>query len=345
MSGNPNPLNQESIESSSVHQYGGSGAPHPSDSSVFKVLGIYHDPRMKVDFDEMRAKPEIVLDHHSIVPDIRREGPILSGRVYGDGGKDASKYVDRIEKGYRLNNFDNGYGKMHFHYFFEDLKTEMHKMPTAFAEASISTADWDQLCNQFCQIRGRADRKDRMTEYSFMDAPFKPLNRQINMFVMLTMTCTPQYTADDFYDKDGNEVKSTKESAMPCIIAFVFSLLLIPLYIIATILQLCFGPDTGPSPQNLEYLEAKFSDLTTAVETVNIEATLETELKAFADEINQKYNPRGIYCAVRVERDAQYHEYTCICTGDGLHSLSGHLHLEGDSVMHHNQFLLYFYKN
>lgn len=329
----------------SIHDGGSGTAPFPSDPSVFKILGIYHDPRMRVDFDEMRAKPGIVLDHHSIVQNMQREGPTLSGMVSGNGGGDASTYVDKIKKGYRLNNFDNGYGKIHFHYFLEDVKREMQKMPTAFAEAGISTADWNHLCTQFFQIRGRADRKDRMTEYSFMDVPFKPLNRQINMFVMITMTRTPQYTADDFFDKDGNEVKSTKESPMPCIIALVFFLLLIPFYIIATILQCCFGPDTGPSPENLEYLEAKFSDLTTVVETVNIDATLETELKAFADEINQKYNPRGIYCAVRVERDVQYREYTCIYRdSDRHHDLKGHLHLEGENVIHHDQFLLYFYK-
>ena len=45
---------------------------------------------------------------------------------------------------------------------------------------------------------------------------------------------------------------------------------------------------------------------------VNIKEILETELKAFADELNQRYNRRGIYCAVLVERDVQYHEYTCI---------------------------------
>ena len=36
---NPNPLSQESIEASSIHQHDGSGtAPFPSDPSVFKPL-------------------------------------------------------------------------------------------------------------------------------------------------------------------------------------------------------------------------------------------------------------------------------------------------------------------
>ena len=82
--------------------------------------------------------------------------------------------------------------------------------------------------------------------------------------------------------------------------------------LLSCLAQPCLGASTGPTPENIAYVERKINDeLRPGMDTMLVYQAIETELNALMDTFNAKYNRKGLYCGVQVEYDVAYSTMTC----------------------------------